>query len=78
MIYRKIILGYALGIAPTCKFLKVKYHIQSSFAKSLIERTLQYINYKTDGFKVALHAKKEVQKDIINWLDLSSDFQNNE
>ena len=26
-----------------CRFLKLKHHIHSSFEKSLIERTMQYI-----------------------------------
>jgi putative transposase len=30
-----------------CKFLKLKHHIHSSFEKSIIERTMQYIKDRT-------------------------------
>ena len=34
----------------TCRFLKLVYHLHSSFEKSLIERTIQYIHDKTESF----------------------------
>ena len=34
-----------------CKFLKLKHHLHSSFEKSIIERTMQYIKDRTtEGF----------------------------
>ncbi|MGN6624530.1 MAG: hypothetical protein ACTHKK_10345 [Candidatus Nitrosocosmicus sp.] len=33
-----------------CKFLKVKHHFHSSFEKSIIERTVQYIKDRTECF----------------------------
>ena len=33
-----------------CRFLKLKHHIHSSFEKSLIERTMQYIKDRTESF----------------------------
>jgi putative transposase len=33
-----------------CKFLKLKHHFHSSFEKSIIERIVQYIKDKTEGF----------------------------
>jgi putative transposase len=35
----------------TCRFLKLKHHIHSSFEKSIIiERTMQYIKDRTESF----------------------------
>src|SRR6185437_6229068 len=34
----------------SCKFLKLKHHLHSSFEKSIIERTMQYIKYRTESF----------------------------
>jgi hypothetical protein len=33
-----------------CKFLKLKHHVHSSFEKSIIKRTVQYIEDRTEGF----------------------------
>ncbi len=33
-----------------CKFLKLNHHLHSSFYKSIIERTMQYIKDRTEGF----------------------------
>ncbi|MDQ6723196.1 MAG: hypothetical protein M3Z01_02895 [Thermoproteota archaeon] len=33
-----------------CKFLNINYLIHSPFEKSIIERTIQYINDRTKGF----------------------------
>jgi putative transposase len=33
-----------------CKFLKLEHHIHSSYEKSLIERTMQYIKDRTENF----------------------------
>jgi putative transposase len=33
---------------PACEFLKLDHHVRSSFEKSLIERTIQYIKDRTD------------------------------
>jgi putative transposase len=32
-----------------CQFLKLKHHIHSSFEKSIIERTIKYIKYRTEN-----------------------------
>ena len=42
----------------TCKFLKLKYHLHSSLEKSLIERTIQYIKDRTEGFDDYFPCKK--------------------
>jgi putative transposase len=33
-----------------CKFLKLRHHLHSSFEKSLIERTMQYTEDRTECF----------------------------
>jgi putative transposase len=33
-----------------CQFLKLNHHIHSSFEKSIIERTMQYIKDRTECF----------------------------
>ncbi len=33
-----------------CKFLNIDHHIHSSYEKSVIERTMQYIKDRTEGF----------------------------
>jgi putative transposase len=33
-----------------CRFLKLKHHLHSPLEKSLIERTMQYIKDRTEGF----------------------------
>ena len=45
-----------------CKFLKLKHHLHSSFEKSLIERTIQYIKDRTESFDDCFPCrKKEMQ-----------------
>jgi len=34
----------------TRKFLKIDHHLHSSYEKSIIERTMQYIKDRTEGF----------------------------
>ncbi|MDN5867877.1 MAG: hypothetical protein L0H55_10830 [Candidatus Nitrosocosmicus sp.] len=34
----------------TCRFLKLNHHIYSSYEKSIIERTMQYIMDRTEDF----------------------------
>ncbi len=41
-----------------CHFLKLNHHIHSSFTKSLIERTMQYIKDRTKGFDDYFPCKK--------------------
>jgi putative transposase len=42
-----------------CRFLKLKHHIHSSFEKSIIERTMQYIKDRTQkGLMTTFHVEK--------------------
>ena len=61
-----------------CKFLDVEHHIHSSFEKSIIERTLQYIKDRTEGFDdyFPCGKKKCKLKHVINWFNLFIDKHN--
>jgi len=61
-----------------CKFLKLKHHIHSPFEKSLIERTMQYIKDRTEGFDDYYPCKKEYcnLNHVKNWINLFSDMYN--
>lgn len=55
-----------------CKFLKLNHHLHSSFEKSLIERTMQYIKDRTENFEDYFPYKKNKCKlnHIKHWLIL--------
>jgi putative transposase len=64
-----------------CKFLKIDHHIQSSFEKSIIERTIQYIKDRTESFDEYFPCKRKKNcklKHVINWLNLFADYHNKE
>ncbi len=43
---------------PACRILKLENHIHSSFEKSMIERTIQYMKDKTESFDDYFPCKK--------------------
>ncbi len=49
----------------TCKFLKLKHHLHSSFEKSIIERTIQYIKDRIESFDEYFPCKKNRCKLIM-------------
>ena len=62
-----------------CQFLDVEHHIHSSFEKSIIiERTIQYIKDRTEGFDDYFpYGKKKCKlKHVINWFNLFIDKHN--
>ncbi len=63
-----------------CRFLKLNHHIHSSYEKSIIERTMQYIKDRTESFDdyFPCRKKKCKLKHIENWLNLFVDFHNKE
>ncbi|MGD9533408.1 MAG: DDE-type integrase/transposase/recombinase [Candidatus Nitrosocosmicus sp.] len=63
-----------------CQFLKLKHHIHSSKEKSLIERKMQYIKDRTEGFDdyFPYRAKNCELKHVKNWLWLFVDHHNRE
>ena len=63
-----------------CRFLKLKHHIQSSFEKSIIERTMQYIKDRTESFDDYFPCKIKNCKlnHVRNWLNLFANYHNEE
>ncbi len=63
-----------------CKFLRLKHHLHSSYEKSLIERTMQYIKDRTEGFDDYFPCKLNncKLKHVRNWLNLFVDYHNKE
>ena len=61
-----------------CRFLRVEHHIHSTYEKSIIERTMQYIKDRTECFDDYFPCKKKKckLKHVINWLNLFADFHN--
>jgi len=55
-------------------------HIHSPFEKSIIERTMQYVKYRTECFDdyFPCRLKKCKLKHLRNWLNLFVDYHNNE
>ena len=63
-----------------CRFLKLVHHLHSSFEKSIIERTMQYIKDRTECFDDYFPCKKKKckLKHVRNCLNLFVDFHNKE
>ena len=61
-----------------CRFLKLKHHLHSPFEKSLIERTMQYIKDRTEGFDdyFPCRRKKCKLKHVKQWLNLFAYYHN--
>ncbi len=55
-----------------CKFLKLVHHLHSSYEKSLIERTMQYIKDRTEVFDDYFPCNKTKCKlnHVKQWLGL--------
>ena len=58
-----------------CKFLKLKHHTHSTYEKSIIERTIQYIKDRTESFDDYFPCQKDNCKlqHIKNWFNLFVD-----
>lgn len=63
-----------------CKFLNIDHHIHSSLEKSIIERTMQYIKDRTEGFDDYFPCRKEKcdLNHVKNWLNLFVNMHNKE
>ena len=63
-----------------CRFLRLKHHIHSSFEKSIIERTMQYIKDRTESFDDYFPCKIKNCKlnHVRNWLNLFANYHNEE
>ena len=70
----------AHGIHPQAyRFLNLKHHLHSSFERSIIERTIQYIKDRTDCFDDYFPCRKNDNcklQHIVNWLNLFVDMHN--
>ncbi len=55
-----------------CRFLNLDHHIQSPYEKSIVERTMQYIKDRTEGFDDYFPCRKKncKLKHVKQWLDL--------
>jgi len=63
-----------------CKFLKLQHHIHSAYEKSIIERTIQYVKDRTEGFDDYFPCKKKNCKlpHVKQWLKLFAYYYNKE
>jgi len=66
-----------------CRFLNVEHHhFHSSYQKSIIERTIQYIKDRTKCFDDYFPSRKDNNdcnlKHVMNWLGLFVDMHNRE
>jgi putative transposase len=63
-----------------CDFLKVPHHIHSFFEKSIIERTMQYIKDRTEGFDDYFPCRKKncKLKHVTQWMNLFAAHYNKE
>ena len=63
-----------------CRFLRLKHHVHSSFEKSIIERTMQYIKDRTERFDDYFPCKIKNCKlnHVRNWLNLFANYHNEE
>ena len=61
-----------------CTFLRLKHPIHSSFEKSIIERTMQYIKDRTESFDDYFPCKIKNCKlnHVRNWLNLFANYHN--
>jgi len=62
-----------------CRFLGLRHHIHSPYEKSIIERTVQYIKDRTEGFDDYFPCRKSKCKlqHIQKWLNLFVSHYNN-
>lgn len=62
-----------------CKFLKLDHHIHSPLEKSLIERTMQYVKDRTEGFDDYFPCRKQncKLKHIKQWIKVFVYHHNN-
>jgi putative transposase len=61
-----------------CKFLKLEHHLHSTFEKSIIERTIQYIKDRTECFDDYFPCRKNKCRleHVMRWMNLFIDMHN--
>ena len=62
-----------------CRFLRLQHHVHSPYEKSIIEKTVQYIKDRTEGFDDYFPCRKSKYKlqHIQKWLNLFVSHHNN-
>ena len=62
------------------RFLKLIHYLHSSYEKSIIERTMQYIKDRTENFDDYFPCKRKncKLKHVMNWMNLFVDHHNSE
>jgi len=62
-----------------CKFLKLNHHTHSSYEKSIMERTVQYIKDRTESFDDYFPCPQKVNcklEHVKNWFNVFVDIHN--
>jgi putative transposase len=61
-----------------CKFLKLEHHLHSTFEKSIIERTIQYVKDRTECFDDYFPCRKNKCRleHVLRWMNLFIDVHN--
>jgi putative transposase len=69
---------YGTWYPYACKFLKLRHHLHSSFEKSIIERTIQYIKDRIENFDDYFLCRKKRCKlnHVTNWFNVFVDSYN--
>ena len=67
-------------LTQACRFLKLKHHLHSSYEKSLIERTIQYVKDRLESFDDYFLCKKNKRRldHVKQWLGLFVDHHDKE
>ncbi len=62
------------------QYLELDHHVHSSYEKSFIERTVQYINDRIESFDDYFPCRKRKSnlEHVKNWFNLFIDFHNKE
>ena len=71
--------GRGTWYPQACKFLKLEHHLHSSFEKSIIERTIQYVKDRTecfDDYYFPCRKNKCGLEHVMRWMNLFIDMHN--
>ena len=70
--------GSGAWYPQACKFLRLEHHLHSSFEKSIIERTTQYIKDRTESFDDYFPCRKNKCRleNVMRWMNLFIDMHN--
>jgi putative transposase len=79
-IIRNIIMEEGTWYPYVCKLMNIKHHLHSSYEKSIIERTIQYVKDRTECFDDYFPCTKSKCKlnHVKNWFNLFVYYYNKE